>query len=129
MTMDLYRFDLNLHVVEQGQCDCEAALATFEQCYLNGFTSYDPGEEAMAATSFGLSRSRTDFIELSCHGQESVTVHSDRLCYPFRLGKYLSLKHHFYIKGDKAKGAEIIRDYFSMDREAFEAKYDDFLCR
>ena len=127
--MDLYRFDRNLHVVEMGQCDCKTALATFEQCYLNGFTSYASGEEAMAATSFGLSRSRADFIELSCHGQDSVTVHSDRLCYPFRLGKYLSLKHSFYIKADKAMGAKIIRDYFSMDRQAFEAKYADFLRR
>ena len=129
MTMDLYRFDRNLRIVGQGQCDCDAALATFEQCYGNGFASYDSGEDAMAATSFGLSRSQTDFIEISCHGQNSVTVHSDRLCYPSRLSKTFSLKHHFFIKGDKTKGVEIIRDYFNMERQAFEAKYAYFLCR
>ncbi len=127
--MDLYRFDLDLHVVEQGQCDYDAALATFEQCYLNSFTSYDSGEDAIVATSFGLSKSKRDFIEFSFHGLDSVTVHSDRLSYPTRLGKYLSLKQHFYIKGDKARGAEIMRDYFNMERDAFEAKYADFLCR
>ncbi len=97
--------------------------------FVLGITSYDSGEDAMAATSFGLSRSRTDFIEISCHGQDSVTVHSDRLCYPSQLGKYLSLKHSFYIKGEKVRGVEVIRDYFSMERKAFEAKYADFLCR
>jgi len=127
--MDLYRFGRDLHVVEQGQCDCDAALETFERCYLNGRASYDSGEDAVVATSFGLSRSRQDFIELSCHGEDSVTVHSDRLYYPSWLSRYFGLKHHFYIKGDKARGTEIIRDYFSMERQAFEAKYADFLCR
>lgn len=127
--MDLYRFDHNLHIVEQGQCDCGTALATFEQCYQNCFTSYDSGEDAMAATSFGLSISTTDFIEISCHGHDSMTVHSDRLCYPSRLSKTFALKQHFFIKRDKAKGAEIIRDYFSVDRQAFEVKYAEFLRR
>lgn len=129
MATDLYRFDRNLHILEQGQCNCDTALATFEQCYKNGFTSYESGEDAMAATSFGLSVSRTDFIEISCHGQDSVTVHSDRLCYPSRLGKTFALKQHLFIQGDKAKGAEIIRDYFSVERQTFEAKYADFLFR
>jgi hypothetical protein len=52
--MDLYCFDRDLHVVEQGQCDCDAALKTFERCYVNGCASYDSGEDAAAATSFGL---------------------------------------------------------------------------
>jgi hypothetical protein len=129
MTVDLYRFDPDLHVVEQGMCDLNAALDTFEQCYLNGCASFDSGEEAYATTSFGLSRSRTDFIELSCHGYDSVAVHSDRVCHPSRLSKYFGLKRHFYIKGKKAMGTEIIRDYFSMERQEFEAKYAHFLCR
>ncbi len=129
MAMDLYRFGHNLHILEQGQCDCDSALVTFEQCCQNGFTSFDSGEDAIAATSFGLSISRTDFIEISCHGHDSVTVHSDRLCYPSRLSKTFALKRHFLIKGDKAKGVEIIRDYFNMERQVFEAKYAYFLCR
>jgi hypothetical protein len=129
MTMDLYRFDRDLHVVEQGQCDCDAALETFERCYVNGCASYDSGEDAVVATSFGLWRSRKDFIELSCHGEDSVTVHSDRLYYPSWLSRYFGSKHHFSIKGDKARGTEIIRHYFNMERQAFEAKYADFLCR
>jgi hypothetical protein len=129
MTMDLYHFDRDLHIVEQGPCDCDVALETFERCYVNGCASYDSGEDALVATRFGLSRSRKDFIELSCHGEDSVIVHSDRLYYPSWLSRYFGVKHHFSIKGDKARGTEIIRDYFSMERQAFEAKYADFLCR
>jgi hypothetical protein len=129
MTMRLYRFDRNLHVVEQGQCDCQTGLETFERCYENGLISYDSGENGMAATSFGLSRSRTDFIEISCHGQDKVTVHSDRLSYPSQMSKTFGLKRHFFMKGDKTKGIEIIQAYFNMERQAFEAKYAYFLCR
>jgi hypothetical protein len=127
--MDMYRFDRNLHIVEQGQCDCNAALETFEHCYKNGCSSYDSGEDAYAATTFGLSRSQTDFIEISCNGHDSITVHSDRLCYPSQFKKLFTLKHSFYIKADKAKGAEIIREYFSMERQQFETKYAEFLSR
>ncbi len=129
MTVDLYGFDRTLHVVKMGQCECDTALVTFEQCYGNGLSSYDSGEDALAATSFGLSRSEKDFIEISCHGLESVTVHSDRLCYPSRLGKTFGLKRHFFIKADKSRAVEIIHNYFSMERQAFEAKYANSLCR
>ncbi len=127
--MDLYHFDRDLHIVEQGQCDCAAAQETFEQCYANGCASYDSGEDAVAATSFGLSRSREDFIEISCHGHDFVTIQSDRICYPSRMSRYFALKQHFHIQVDKLRAREVIRDYFSMERQAFEAKYDDFLGR
>jgi hypothetical protein len=129
MEMRLYRFDRTLKVIELGQCDCEAALGAFEQCYDNGLTVYGSGEDAVAATSFGLSRSPTDFIEISCHGKDQVTVYSDRLCYPSRLSKTFGLKHHLFIKVNQGKGAEVIRDYFGMDRQAFETKFKGALCR
>jgi hypothetical protein len=106
MTIDLYRFDRTLRVVDVGQCDYDTALATFKQCYENGFSSYDSGESALAATSSGLSRSENDFIEISCHGPESVTVHSDRLSYSSQLSKAFALKGHFLIKADKSKGGK-----------------------
>lgn len=127
--MNLYHFDRDFHIVEQGQCDSDGALETFEQCQLNGCASYHSGEDAIVATSFGLSRSRVDFIEISCHGQDFVTIHSDRLSYPSSLSRYFALKQHFNIKVDKTKAREVIRDYFNMEREAFEAKYSDFLSR
>lgn len=125
----LYHFDNNLHIVEQGECDCGTALKAFEQCCLNGLASYRSGEEAMVATSLGLSRSKADFIEVSCNGKDAVSVHSDRLSYPSSLKNVFCSKHHFFIKGDKDKGIEVIRDYFTLDRQQFETKYEAFLSR
>ncbi len=127
--MDLYRFDDDLHIAIQGPCDCDTALETFEQCYAIGCASYDSGEDAVAATSFGLSKSETDFIEASCHGVDSVTVHSDRICYPSRLSRYFALNRHFDIKAGMTRAKEVISDYFNMKREAFEAKYANFRVR
>ena len=125
----LYRFDSTLRIAEQGECDCETALRTFHQCNQNSLSTYKSGEEAMVATSLGLSKSKEDFIEISCNGNNAVSIHSDRLCYPSSLNKAFSLKHHFFIQGDKDKGMEVIRDYFSLDRLQFEAKYQAFLSR
>ncbi|RJR44160.1 MAG: hypothetical protein C4576_13310 [Desulfobacteraceae bacterium] len=127
--MRLYGFDSNLNVIELGACDCQAALTTFEQCYSNGLNIYKSAEDAVAATSFGLYQSETDFIEISCNGKDQVTVHSDRLWYPSWFAKTFGLKRHFFIKGDKEKGAEIVRDYFGMERQAFENKFKEALCR
>ncbi len=128
-SMNLYRFGSHVHILEQGECNCDAALETFERCYMSGCVSHGSAEDAYAATSFGLSRSRTDFIEISCHGHDSVTVHSDRLCYPSRLNRFFASKRSLFVKGDKAMGTEIICDYFAMDRPAFEGKYAAFLYR
>lgn len=127
--MDLYRYDRNLRIVGKGQCDCVSALVVYEECFENGLKSYDSGEEAISSTSFGLSKSNKDFIELSCHGCDSIAVNSDRLHYPSWLSKTFGLKHHFFIKGDKTKGKEIIQDYFGLTRQEFEGKYADFQCR
>lgn len=127
--MDLYRLDRNLHIVKTGPCDCASALVVYEECFENSLKSYGSGEEALSSTSFGLSRSNEDFIELSCHGYNSITAYSDRLYYPSRLAKIFGSKHHFSIKGDKTKGKEIIQDFFGLTRQEFEDKYANFLCR
>jgi hypothetical protein len=127
--MNLYRFDRDLHVVEKGQCDYDAALAVYEECCENGLKSYRSGEEAMSLTSFGLSKSNKDFIEVSCNGYDSIAVHTDRLHYPSRIGKFLGTKRRLFIKADKTKGKEIIHDFFGLERQEFETKYSDFLSR
>ncbi len=127
--MNLYRFDRDLQILERGPCECGAALRVYEECCENGLKSFDSAEDAMAATSFGLCRSPEDFIELSCHGLNTVTAHSDRLHYPSRLRKMFDSKHHLFIKGDRAKGQEVIEDFFGLARQEFEAKYADALCR
>jgi hypothetical protein len=127
--MNLYQFDRDQRIVKRGQCDHRTAQAMYEECYENGLKSYYSGEEAMSRTSFGLSKSNEDFIEVSCNGYNSIAVHSDRLHYPSRMSKFLGTKKHLFIKGDKSKGEEIIRNFFDLERQEFEAKYSEFLCR
>jgi hypothetical protein len=59
-----------------------STLVVYEERDVNGMKSYHSGEEAMSFTSFGLSKSDKDFIEVSCSGYDSVAVHSDHLHYP-----------------------------------------------
>ena len=127
--MNLYRFDGDLHILDKGENDCAAALEVYEDCYENGLKSYGSGEEAMSSTSLGLSRSDKDFIEISCHGHQSMTVYSDRLHYPSWWSRTFGWKRHMLIKGDKTDGEIIIRDFFGLERQEFEAKYADFFCR
>lgn len=46
----------------------------------------------MSETSFGLRRSETDCIEITCNGGDSAAVHSDRLVFPSKLSGVLSTK-------------------------------------
>ncbi|MBN1910913.1 MAG: hypothetical protein JW818_14300 [Pirellulales bacterium] len=127
--MNLYCFDRELNVIELGKGDCSTALERFEQCYLNGQTTYEYGEEAIAATTFGISRSDEDYLEISCHGMDQVTLSSDRLCYPSLLSRLFSLKKQLSIDTNKETAKAVISDYFTMQREAFEEKYSGYLCR
>jgi hypothetical protein len=127
--MDSYRFDRNHNLVENGRCELNAAITLFEECCQNGLKHYESGEEAIAATSFGLSHSEADFIEITCTGTNCVMVHSDRLHFPSGLSKAFTSKRHIRIDGGRSIGLEVIQDYFKMNRQEFETKYHNFLCR
>ncbi len=126
----LYEFEEpDLSVVDRGECDLKQALAKFEECYKRGLVNYQSAESAMAATSFGLNRSESDFIEISCNGEHSVLIYSDRLFYSSKLARWFGTSRHLEIKGNKELGYTAIDDYFRLDRAAFESKYLSFICR
>ena len=61
----LYGFNAQtLATVEKGECSLSRALESFEACYGQKLACYESGEGAISATSFGLYRSETDFIEI-----------------------------------------------------------------
>jgi hypothetical protein len=98
-------------------------------CYERGLKSYVSGEEAISETSFGLRRSETDFIEITCNGVDSVAVHSDRLVFPSKLSGVFSLKKHLGLSADLGVITEVVRDYVELNREQFEEKYKAYACR
>lgn len=129
MMVSLYRFEHNLEIVEKGECDCGQALALLDECYSKDLHTFNSSEDAASATSFGLSKSDEDFIEISCDGNGNVSVHSDRIHYPSWISKRMSLKNHLYIKGEKESATRVIRDFYQLERQAFEEKYAKHLCR
>lgn len=130
--MKLYGFDgqtLAIATVEKGECTLPLALESFEACYGRGLAHHENAEEAISATSFGLYRSEADFVEISCNGKNAVLIHSDRLFYPSGFSRWFTSKRHFGIKGDRDLGVRVIKDYFELERQAFERAYSKSVCR
>ena len=119
----------NLSVVERGECDLDLALETLRGCYQRGFLRYETGEQAMSETSFGLSRTKLDYIDVSCSGPNFVLIHFDRLFYPSSWSRWWIAKRRFEIKGDRELAERIVSDYFELERSAFEDAYSSFRCR
>ncbi|HRZ47709.1 MAG TPA: hypothetical protein P5555_21250 [Candidatus Paceibacterota bacterium] len=127
--MKLYRQNRALSVVDLGECDEMRALAELKSTYEAALQSYGSGEEALEKTGFGLSRTDEDFLEACCNGRESVVFHSDRLVFGSKFTRFFCVKQHYRILVDRAKAEQVIRDYFRMPRETFEAAYQAFATR
>lgn len=121
--VNLYRFDMNLKVVDDGPCDCASALAMLVACSGRDAATFASAEAALSETSFGLSRSDRDFIEISMDGKGTVSIHSDRLHFPSWFSETFGLKRRFSIEGDSGLAKQVIQDYFRMDRLQFERAY------
>jgi hypothetical protein len=128
--MKLYGFDARtLATVEETECSLSVALRRFEACYDRGLARYQSVEAAISATSFGLYRSEEDFIEISCNGKDDVLIHSDRLFYSSGFARWFTTKQHLGIKSDRFHCGQVIKDYFELERRAFESAYSQFTCR
>ena len=127
--MKLYRLGRALSIVELVECDEDRAVGELKCAYEAGLTTYDSGEEALEKTGFGLFRSEADFLEASCNGLDSISFHSDRLIFPSKITSIFSMKQRFSIPADRVKGEQVIRDYFRMPRETFEATYQAYVTR
>ena len=128
--VNCHRFNQKLKIMDEGSCSIEHAFEILSECSTNASQHYEYGEAAIAATSFGLSRSGQDFIEIGFDAPDKMRIHSDRLHYPPGfLSRLFSTKGHFWIKGTKDYATSVIRDYFNLPRGEFEARYATFLRR
>jgi hypothetical protein len=124
--VELYRFenlDDDLNAAAQKPCTLETAIQTYEQCYENGVKKYDSSQDALAASSFVLIESERDYLEISCRGLDAIEAITDRIATPFRISGLFKKRSVL----DKSQGYEIICDYFALERQAFESKYESFL--
>jgi hypothetical protein len=125
----LSRYNETLKMVDHGGCDESRALAELGTAYAGGLQAYDSGEEALAKSGFALSRSESDFLRIDCNGHEAIDCDSDRLIFPSKLARIFSSKGRISFRTDRVGAQQVIRDYFRMNRNAFEETYQEFVGR
>lgn len=129
MKVKLYRYNTELKIVELGWCDAKEIDEVLQESIINSSRKYESGEEVIAKTSFGLSKTEEDFIEINCQGKLEINVYTDRLIFNSLLKKIFSKKRHFDIKTNAENINGLIHQYVNSSRETFEAEYSQFLCR
>ena len=101
MDINIYKFDKDLQIVELGKGNLDKINELLEESLSNSNKTYEHGEDTIAATSFGISKTNKDFIEIGCHGDNEITIHTDRLFYGSKWSKIFSPKQHLFIKATK----------------------------
>ncbi len=129
MNVNLYRFNTELKIVELGSCDTRKLNEILQESIVNSNQIYESGEEAIVKTSFGLSKTAEDFIEIHCQRNSEISVYSDRLVFDSVFKKIFSTKIHFNIKTNTENIRNLIHQYINSNREFFESEYNQFLCR
>lgn len=69
-----YSTNRDLSAEDRGVVDVEAAIGIVRRYFDDLRSHYGSGEEALAATMFGFSRSESDFIELCIHTPTHVAL-------------------------------------------------------
>ena len=125
MLFSFYGFDNEMSMVDKGNGDLEMALRFLGDCLSHAGKKFEYGEDAVAETSFGISKGRKDFLEVTANGPGQVDFHSDRLCYKSTLSRLFNSKKRLAVSCNSQKAKDVICDYMTLDRQVFEEKYQD----
>ena len=116
-----YSVGPELDIREHGPLDLPQALKVVDDHFSALKTHYSSGEHAIAATTFGFTRSDDDFIEICVHAPDSVSVRTelpasrgwlDRLRGTFR--RELKL-------GSRDALHTLVTSYFTMAQDQFRS--------
>ena len=119
-----YSTKRDLSPEDHGAVDVEAAVDIVRRYFGNLKMLYESGEEALAATMFGFSRSESDFIELCVH----TTTHVDlRVEPPVRSSggvfrRLLRPKAGDIKLGSQGETEQCVREYFQETPENFRLR-------
>jgi hypothetical protein len=121
-----YSLDSNLKGVDQAPVDLARAREIAEEYYARGLQSYVSGEEAVAATMFGFSRSPSVFIEICVNGASEISYtfeYSDPAASWLR--KVFGGTYRFEtVLPSKSELLQRIEEFFSMSAPALKAKLE-----
>ena len=119
-----YSTNRDLSTEDRGAVDVEAAMDIVRRYFGNLKTHYDSGEEALAATMFGFSRSESDYIELCIHTTTHVAL---RVEPPPRSSggvfrRLLRAKAGDIKLGSQGETEQCVREYFQETPESFRLR-------
>jgi hypothetical protein len=68
-----YSIDADLQLQEHAPVNLPRAIEIATEYYARGPGTHESGEEALSATTFGFSRSPTEFVEFCAHGWTEIS--------------------------------------------------------
>lgn len=118
-----YAMNTELNTVERGQLDLPAALLVIDDYIARLKPKYDSGEEAMAQTMFGFSRTSNDFIEICVHTPTEISFKTVLPRSP--TGGFLAKLRGSFEREQTLRSRDALRRhvtaYFTMAPEQFKA--------
>jgi hypothetical protein len=128
--LQLGRYTPHLQVTDVGPIDFTQALKELDNCFAAAGVNYADAETHLAATTLFVSRTDADFLDISCPGNNTVLILSDRVCSTRQSVWHRWLfrtKSVFSMEIDKSTAQKVISDYFTLSREDFEQTYQRYL--
>lgn len=122
----LGRYNPELQVIDVGPIDFKQALQELENCFTASALNYPDAAARLSATTFFLSRTKADFLDISHSGNSTISILSDLICSNRRSvwsALFFRTKSTFSMEVDKATAQKILGDYFKLSREDFELIY------
>lgn len=126
----LSQYDAELNIIELGEFQLSQLDKLFQEKSANAKLVTETAEESITKTCFMLSRSDLDFIQLDFLFNGKVKFESDRLIYPTdflgKLRNILRNKDYLSCELNLNDAKQLCQDYISLDRQAFEQKFQHF---
>jgi hypothetical protein len=124
--MYFHEFDSNSKLVDCGTKTLEQSLAALELFRGRAESEYKYTEEWFKECCFTISVSKKDFLQVNCDSPEKIWFRSDRLIYDMPWYKKIFCKNTVMsFGGDLSLAKNVIKNYYTLDREKFENTYSN----
>lgn len=121
-----YSLNEDLGIEDQPPVDVDGALAVARRYYANADKKWEMGEEAIAATMFGIRRDPDTFIEICVNGSDSISYRFEMPRKPGTkksfLGLILGVFQHEMTIESWGELEEAIRDFYSLSPQSIRER-------
>lgn len=129
--VQLGKYDSSLKVLDVGLVDFPQSIQELENCTAAAMRECADADGQLASTTFFLSRTDADFLDISCSKNGTILILSDRISPTSRStwSRLFRTKSVFSMKLDQQAAEKVIGDYFTLSRDDFENAYQRYLTR